>query len=78
MELTAVITLLHSGLSDAQEYKETAGRKTVQIHAFPKTGIGPLRVQLESQTENLEGPLKYEWHFGDGTVSTEKNPPSHL
>lgn len=78
MTLTAVITFLHSGVGHAQEHKQGAGRQMVQIYANPKTGDGPLSVLLEPIIDNLEGPLRFEWNFGDGTVSTEKNPPSHL
>ena len=50
----------------------------MQIQASPQTGVGPITVNFEPKTENLEGPLKFLWHFGDGTESSQRIPPSHL
>lgn len=51
---------------------------SVEIVAVPKAGLGPMWVILESDVRGIDGPLSFEWSFGDGTSSTEVRPGSHL
>lgn len=48
------------------------------IHAFPKSGDGPLLVQFKMKTlDPSRGVKSQEWDFGDDTKSSEPNP-QHL
>lgn len=46
---------------------------TVQIRANPIYGQWPLKVDFESVVSGCNN-CRYEWNFGDGGVSSEKNP----
>lgn len=51
---------------------------SLEIVAEPKVGLGPLWVNLMPEVKGIEGPLSFEWSFGDGKVSNEKDPGLHL
>ena len=77
LNLCLLLSVFSGGIGFAQDQKEASGKKSVQINATPKTGEAPLKVRFEPVIQNLEWPLKFEWHFGDGTESIEKIPPIH-
>jgi len=58
-------------------FAEETTKAGVEILAVPKEGKGPLRVYLEPQVNNLKGPLKFHWYFGDGKESEEIVPKRH-
>lgn len=49
---------------------------TAVITAEPTNGLSPLEVAFSAigSTDPEGKPLTYEWEFGDGTFSTERNP----
>ncbi len=49
----------------------------VTLSASPTSGLAPLNVAFSSQGTTGEGPLNYQWNFGDGSTSTAANP-SHV
>lgn len=51
---------------------------SLEIVAEPKAGFGPIWVNLKPEMRGIEGPLSFEWFFGDGKMSNEKNPEPHL
>lgn len=46
----------------------------VNPSASPDHGIAPLTVQFQGDASGGSGTLEYQWNFGDGQTSTEKNP----
>lgn len=50
----------------------------LEIVAEPKAGFGPIWVNLRPEVQGIEEPLSFEWSFGDGKISNEKNPEPHL
>ena len=70
-QTTATITV--SGV-----VKETTHvKKPVALFdARPDFGMAPLKVSFTDKS--LHNPTTYFWSFGDGTMSTLKNPPVHL
>jgi hypothetical protein len=58
-------------------FAEEPMKAAVEIFAAPKSGKGPMRVYLEPKVNNLKGPLKFHWYFGDGKESEEMIPKPH-
>ncbi|MBI5212076.1 MAG: hypothetical protein HY957_01725 [Nitrospirae bacterium] len=58
-------------------FSEERNDAKVEIIAAPKSGKGPMIVHLEPKIKNLEGPVRFEWLFGDGQESAEMVPPPH-
>lgn len=50
----------------------------IGIIAEPKAGFGPMWVKLKPEIKGIDEPLSFEWFFGDGNVSNERYPESHL
>ncbi|OGR19852.1 MAG: hypothetical protein A2X81_14685 [Desulfobacterales bacterium GWB2_56_26] len=50
----------------------------VEILAIPRKGMGPMDVQFEAIVTELQGTIRFRWHFGDGEESCDKVPPPHL
>jgi PKD repeat protein len=49
----------------------------IEIKAIPRRGMGPMDVQFEAIVTELEGEIRFRWHFGDGEESSAEVPPSH-
>jgi PKD repeat protein len=49
---------------------------TPQINpgATPQNGLAPLQVQFSANASGGDAPLTYDWEFGDGNTSTNKDP----
>ena len=47
----------------------------VEIMAEPKSGKAPITVKFRAKAVGLDGPLSYDWSFGDGGESTAAEPP---
>jgi PKD repeat protein len=41
---------------------------------FPESGFAPLDIELVTHAHGSVGDLSYEWDFGDGAVSNERQP----
>jgi PKD repeat protein len=41
---------------------------------FPESGFAPLDIELVTHAYGSVGDLSYEWDFGDGNVSSERQP----
>ena len=48
----------------------------VYFSAKPTYGKAPLKVQFTDKSKY--NPTHWEWNFGDGTTSTDQNPPPHV
>lgn len=61
-----------------EEEEEEDYELDVFVDAEPDEGPPPLEVHfttdIDEEEEKEGGPLKYEWDFGDGAKSKEKNP----
>jgi len=47
---------------------------TADFYAEPTSGLKPLTVSFYDNSTSYDGIVAWEWDFGDGTNSTERNP----
>jgi PKD repeat protein len=74
---TAVCTVTDAEGARSSSVQITVAADTepsVAIEADPSSGLAPLDVRFRAFAEGGNPPLTYEWAFGDGTHSAEREP----
>ncbi|AKB53505.1 cell surface protein [Methanosarcina barkeri MS] len=61
-----------SNTATKSKYIIVIAKPAAVFYASPKSGTAPLSVKFTDKSTGK--PTKWEWSFGDGTSSTEKNP----
>lgn len=78
LSIILVVILISAGISVAITYglKALGEKEDLSVKIIPDASIGafPFTVSFSSVVTNYRGDLKYEWDFGDGRTSNEKEP----
>ncbi len=51
---------------------------TIAAAAEPRSGIAPLEVHFSNSVVGGDGPVTYEWDFGDGSTVSIESDPVHI
>lgn len=69
-----LVTLLAACTTKTGPIIEPDSQPEAYAMASPTTGEAPLEVQFTASASGGDGALTFAWRFGDGDMSTEKNP----